>query len=109
MSVILTSILFIKIYCSKSGVISPFEVVLTSGGWQFYCSETSLVTGKDAENFLDYLRRHEGVSYPCNISAFFEGLWDDIAYYSLHYEMIQERLQELGDWISDCSKQIPRW
>lgn len=109
MSKITKSALLIDIYCPKSGIILPFEVVRTSSGWQFPCSETLLLSEKDAKKFLEYLWRHEGVSYPSNIAAFFEGLWDDIAYERLHDETIQERLEELGNWISGCSKQIPRW
>lgn len=99
----------IEIHCPKSRIILPFEVVRTSSGWQFHCSKTALLSEKDAEKFLEYLRRHEGVSYPSSIEAFFEGLWDDIDCEELHYRTIQERLEELGDWISDCSKQIPNW
>jgi hypothetical protein len=109
MSKIIKNALLIKIYCPKSGIILPFEVVRTSSGWQFHCSETPILSEKDAEKFLEYLRSHEGVSYPSNINAFFEGLWDDIACEGLHCEVIRERLEELGNWISDCSKQIPRW
>jgi hypothetical protein len=109
MSEVLISQLLIHVYCPKSGIISPFEVVRTSSGWQFQCTETLLLSEKDAGKLLEYLRRHEGVSYPSNIDAFFEGLWDDIACEGLHDEVIQERLEELGNWISDCSKQIPRW
>jgi len=109
MSEIVKNQLLIDVYCPKSGIISPFEVVQTSSGWQFHCAETSLLSEKDGRKFLEYLRRHEGVSYPSNINAFFEGLWDDIACEGLYCEAIQQRLEELGNWISDCSKQIPTW
>ncbi len=99
----------ISVYCPKSGIISPFEVVQTSNGWQFQCAETSVFSEKDAGKFLEYLHRHEGVSYPSNINAFFEGLWDDIVCECLHYEAVQERIEELGNWMCECSKQIPRW
>lgn len=103
MSKIAENTLLIEIYCPK------FGIVWTSSGWQFHCAETPFISEKDAEKFLEYLRRHEGVSYPSNIHAFFEGLWDDIAYNGLYCESIQERLEELGTWISNCSKQVPRW
>ncbi len=109
MSKVAKNAFLIEIYCPKSGIILPFEVVRTSSGWQFHCSEISLLSEKGAEKFFEYLRRHEGVSYPSNIDAFFEGLWDDIACEGLHCDAIQERLEELGNWISDCSKQIPTW
>lgn len=101
--------LLISVYRPKSGIISPFEVVQTSSGWQFQYAENSVFSEKDAEKFLEYLHRHEGVSYPSNINAFFEGLWDDIACEGLQYETIQERMEELGNWMCECSKRIPRW
>jgi hypothetical protein len=99
----------ISIYCPKPGSKISFGVNLTRCGWQFDLGEWDMFTDKTAQDLCEYLRRHEDVSYPHSVGTYFEGLWDDIDLENLSAEQIQERLDEIADWISSCSERRPRW
>ena len=85
----------------------PFKRV--PDGWLFDLAERSLVSDYDGMDFFEYLRIRDQFSYPSSIGCYFEHWWDAIREGTLSYSEVQEQLNELCVWLSECERTKPKW
>lgn len=101
--------LFLEIYSKRLEHSMRYGVDKTENGWEFDHVEAKVSTDKTAIQFFEYLHRCERISYPHNMGDFFEILWDGVLDYEVGLEEIQEKLNELGSWVSKCESEKPSW
>jgi len=98
-----------KLYLDRlsSNVRYPFSFV--HDGWHFDLCEISLTSERDAMDSFKFLTNRDRLCYPSSIGIHFEDLLNDIHERRISEGEIQERVDYLCNWISDCERNKPQW
>ncbi len=97
-----------KIYSRRWGHDDLYEITRTSDGWFLKALTFNGPCGKDASPVLYKSLDHDGICYPKQIGSFFEWLWEKANEDGLSKKEVQHEIDNLGKWISQCEKKVPR-
>ncbi|QRN85660.1 hypothetical protein JR334_12040 [Clostridia bacterium] len=99
----------LKIYTRRWNHYDTYSLTRTVGGWDLEAIATynSGNCDKKGDPFLYKVLDHDMVSYPYNIGDLLEWIWEK-AYEGLEKNDVQKAINELGEWISLCEKNVPR-
>lgn len=98
----------LKIYTRRWGKMDCYRIKRTESGWHISFLSYSGDCTKDGYPILYKALDHDGVCYPKQTSIFLEWLWDKAKEDGLTKEQVQEALNDIGKWISECEKSIPK-
>lgn len=98
----------LNIYTRRWGHKDCYQIERTESGWRISILSFSGDCTKDGYPVLYSALDHDGVCYPKQTNIFLEWLWDKAHEDGLSKEEVQEALNEIGQWISNCEKKAPR-
>ncbi len=98
-----------RVYSRRWGHYDTYELVRTSTGWNV----SHLAINGDCEpNGNPYLisnLKQDNISYPSNFPQILETFWNHIDEENLDRDQIQEKIDELANWISITENNKPSW
>ncbi|MGC6586131.1 hypothetical protein ACPV3A_14335 [Paenibacillus sp. Dod16] len=97
-----------NVYSRRWGHEDHYGLTRTSSGWNLSHTTYGGEMNKSCEPNLFEALRHESVIYPRNLSGFFEWLWDRAERDGLSHDEVQEALNQLANWVSNCERDAPR-
>lgn len=98
-----------KVYTRRWGHYDHYELTRTETGWNVKMLGGKVYDcQKDAREGLNESLSHDGICYPEKINTFFQWLWDRAAEDGLSEKEVQQAINQLGDWISECEMSAPR-
>ncbi|MDH4424331.1 hypothetical protein QEZ44_23775 [Bacillus cereus] len=95
------------VYSNRWGHTDNYEIVRNAEGWHVSHLSLSEQGGKDAMGGLDVVLRQDYISYPYNLGFVMESLWEQAATRGLSHEQVQERLNEIANWINATERSYP--
>jgi hypothetical protein len=98
----------IKIYSRRWGHYDTYNVKRTISGWIIGNIAISGSCDKTGKPYLFENLNHDLINYPEELPGYFEWLWEKASEEGLSHEKVQESLNILGEWISDCEKKSPK-
>ena len=98
----------LDIYTRRWGHKDCYTIKRTESGWHISFLSYSGDCTKDGYPILYAALDHDGVCYPKQTNLFLEWLWDKAHEDGLTKEQVQEALNNIGQWISDCEKSAPK-
>lgn len=98
-----------NVFSNKSGKTEPFTVKKTESGWHISHKMISGICDPAGEPVLFLSLHEEKISHPNDLGNYVEWLWHYSREKQLGHEQIQERLNELADWVGKCDAGSPEW
>jgi hypothetical protein len=97
-----------KIYTRRWGHYDTYKVKRTINGWIIGNLAISGSCDKTGKPYLYANLDHDSINYPEELPGYIEWLWEQASEEGLSHEKVQESLNVLGEWISDCEKKSPK-
>ncbi|MDX1491309.1 MAG: hypothetical protein R3332_08480 [Pseudohongiellaceae bacterium] len=98
-----------KVHANRWGSTSTYKVRKTDTGWHVAHIAINGDCEPDGSPFLYSNFKQDHICYPSGLGNQLEWLWRQIDECEIDWEDAQEKLQELGDWVSTCEKAEPLW
>ncbi|MDR5025382.1 hypothetical protein FOL75_26705 [Bacillus thuringiensis] len=95
------------VFSSRWGHTDNYTVVRNADGWHTSFMSLSEQGGKDAQDSLAVLLRHDSIAYPHDLAYVMEDLWNQAADRGLSQEQVQAMLDEVANWIIATEKNYP--
>lgn len=98
-----------KVYTARWNGYDNYEIKRTWYGWEVTHIAINGPSIKNGNGALFRNLRHDSIFYPKDGVEFsLEILWEDADNGEINFEELQNRLQEIADWISDVEKSLRR-
>lgn len=97
-----------KIYTRRWGHYDTYNVKRIATGWEIGNLGISGVCDKSGMPYLFQNFRQDFINYPEAIPEYLEWLWEKAAESGLTHGDVQNSLNTLSNWISECEKQSPK-
>ncbi|MCM3202703.1 hypothetical protein [Bacillus cereus] len=97
------------VFSSRWGHTDNYTVVRNADGWHTSFMGQSEQGGKDAQDSLAVLLRHDSISYPNDLAYVMEDIWNQAADRGLSQEQVQAMLDEVANWITATEKNYPEF
>ena len=96
----------LKIYTNRFGHDDYYKISFSDSGWDIRDRGESKPNGEGSllERF-----EQDDVRYPFHFGDFLEFLWKEIKNENIRPEEVQEKLDELSEWVKICEQSVPRW
>ncbi len=103
-----------SVYTRRWGHPDDYEIERTIDGWEVHHIAINGKCAKDGEGALMNNLHHDGVFFPEDgVKYALSNLWDDAEDGKVTPEELQEKLQQIADWISSVEKAVgenqPDW
>jgi hypothetical protein len=95
----------LRVFSRRWGHDDVYEISRTENGWQFAGLSIHGECDKSGHPFLFKALDHDSINYPADLRGYMEYLWNESA--DQNEEWIQERLNELSEWIRTVEKSSP--
>ncbi len=98
-----------KVYSRRWGHYDTYILTKIENGWHV---RFKVHTGDCDPSGDPYLYRNfnqDHINYPSGLSMIMESLWDGANNENLTTQQIQEKLNEIAEWVSKCEKSRPSW
>lgn len=102
-------VLVMNLYIDRISGYNRFTFSRVPDGWYFELVEDRMVTDHDALQFFEYLRQRDQFSYCPSIGSYFEFWWEYIREGTMTMEELQEKVDQLARWLSQCEMSKPKW
>lgn len=96
-----------KIYTRRWGHYDSYTVIRNEKGWYISFMSHEGQGGMNADPVLSYMLRHDGISYPRNLSNIMEDIWIRAKVEGLTKQQVQEMLNTVSNWIEVVEKNYP--
>ncbi|WP_044782891.1 MULTISPECIES: hypothetical protein [Bacillus cereus group] len=97
------------VFSNRWGHTDNYTVVRNADGWHTSFMGRSEKGGKDAQDSLAVLLRHDSISYPNDLAYVMEDIWNQAAVRGLSQEQVQAMLDEVANWITATEKNYPEF
>lgn len=91
-----------KVYSNRWGHDDIYRIERTLDGWS--CAFFSKFYGDKTGSAIIQNLNHDYISYPSNISDYFEELWEKADKNDMPVEKLEKNIQKIADWISAVEK-----
>jgi hypothetical protein len=89
--------------------MDEFHIKRTEAGWHGGFADFYGDWGMNGEPHLYKYLRNEYISYPVNLGSYWEDIWYRANEGKLSNEEIQDRLNQLVEWVNTTTKARPSW
>ena len=96
-----------KIYTRRWGHYDFYKMIRNEKGWHISFMSHEGQAGKNADPVLSYMLRHDGISYPQNLSDIMEDIWIRAKIEGLTKQQVQEMLDTVSSWIEVVERNFP--
>jgi hypothetical protein len=97
-----------RVYGSRFGHDDIYRLKRTKTGWHFSFNAYKGNTDHGGSPVLNQALEHDFISYPSTINDYIGSIWREAADKGLSVEEVQDRLNQVADWVSSCEKNAPR-
>jgi len=97
----------LKIYTRRWGHYDLYTLIRNEKGWYISFMSHEGQGGMNADPVLSYMLRHDGISYPQNLSNIMEDIWIRARVEGLTKQQVQEMLNTVSSWIEVVEKNYP--
>ena len=99
---------YFKVYSRRWGHYDTYKVVRTANGWDISHIPEGARSGKDGSPGLYNCLEHDSINYPEDLPGYMKWLWLQAEEKGLSHDEVQEALNDLAEWVSNCEKSTPR-
>ncbi len=96
-----------RVYSRRWGHDDTYSVTRTATGWHVSHMSIEGDCDKKGNHALFASFNQDLISYPQDVGDLMEHLWDDAAQKNLTAEGVQNALQAVADWVSNCERAFP--
>jgi len=98
-----------KVYSNRWGHYDKYTLTRTKRGW--YVKHLTINGDSDPEGkpYLIENFKQDNISYPSGLPSMLGSIWRHADEEGLSKEQIQEKINKLAEWVSNCEKAKPRW
>ncbi len=98
-----------KVYSQRWGHYDTYKLTRIETGW--YIEHITIKGDCDPEGKPYLIKNFEqdSISYPSGLPSMLGSIWRHADEENLKREQIQEKINELTEWISLCEKKKPSW
>lgn len=96
------------IYTRRWGHKDSYSMTRTDKGWHIQFLSYTGDCDKTGNSILYKCLEHDSVCYPHQLGECMEILWNKAANYGLNKNEVQQCLDEIGEWISNCEIKTPK-
>jgi|GEM_PF-790047 len=101
--------LTMRLYTDRLGDYYQFTIEHVPSGWLFQFVEIIITADRGGIEIFEYLRNRDCFSYCPSAGLFLESLWNLANERQISKEGLQEKMNELCEWMSDCERNKPKW
>lgn len=100
----------LRVYSNRWKNEDAYRIWKTDTGWEIKHLAINGPTKPSGEPTLFMNLSQDYISYPHNLGDFMEWLWEQIDTGEINTaDEVQEKLNDIGRWISACETNIPKW
>ena len=96
----------VNIYIDRWKTSRIWGFTKTETGWYFNYKMLSDNCDPQGNPGVKRAFNHDNISYPNSFGNYLEYLWEQS---ELSDKELQEKLQQLADWVSVCERSQPKW
>ena len=98
-----------EVYSNLRSSNLTYNIKYTDTGWNIRHIAINGDCEPDGKPFFYENFEQDLIDFPSGFGEYLEWLWKQITNTSISNEKIQDKLQELADWVTTCEKNKPFW
>jgi len=101
---------YLRVYSNRWGHEDVYRIWKTDTGWEIKHLAINGPAKPSGETTLFSNLKQDYISYPYNLGDLMECLWEQINAGDISAPgEVQEKLNDIGQWISICERNTPKW
>lgn len=100
--------MYLEVYSRRWGHPDKYHVDRTATGWRIDHLSITGDCDKEGKPYLFENLDHDSIDYPAGLGGYLAFLWDQAEAQKMTDAQIQERLEELGQWIQTVEQHAPQ-
>lgn len=97
----------LDVYSRRWGHKDRYHLIRNKEGWDISFNSNKGQCDKSGDPTLYKILEHDFINYPHDLKGYLEFLWNKANKSGLSYDEVQQALDSIGEWISNCEISTP--
>lgn len=96
-----------RIYTNRWGHKDSYTLIRNEEGWKVAFNAYDEQGDKSADPAINKVLTHDSVNFPRTINDYFHGLWINARDNGMDHNQVQDALDVIAEWVSECEEKAP--